>query len=134
MSDPLTTLNSVTQQAPLCVYFDGSCPVCTAEIGIYRRAAAPEAVQFVDLAQTDACLPDGATRGDLLARFHVRDTEGRLVAGAQGFVALWLAIPKFRWLGRIGSWPPVTALLEFGYRVFLRIRPLWRHSPGATSP
>ncbi len=134
MSTKLTTQTPEAPTTPICVYFDGSCPVCTAEIGIYRKAAEPESVQFIDITRADAPVPPGTTREALLARFHVRDSRGELVSGARGFATLWQAIPRFRLLGRIAAWRPITALLEVGYRVFLRIRPWWRPQSGASSP
>jgi predicted DCC family thiol-disulfide oxidoreductase YuxK len=134
MPEELTTEARAAPSAPVCVYFDGSCPICTAEIGVYRKAAEPTAVQFIDITQPNVALPAGATRDALLARFHVRDAQGQLISGARGFVALWLAIPRFRRLGRLAAWRPVTALLELGYRAFLRMRPLWRPRSGASSP
>ena len=41
------------------------------------------------------------------------------------------------WLGRLLSRGPLPALLELGYRLFLRLRPLWRRRPAeavATAP
>ena len=35
-------------------------------------------------------------------------------------------MPGLGWLGRLVSAPPVSAFAELGYRVFLRVRRLWR--------
>ena len=61
----------------------------------------------------------------------MRRPDGTLVDGAAAFALLWQRFPKTRWLGRVAAWPPVTALLEGAYRVFLRLRPLWR-APSVT--
>jgi predicted DCC family thiol-disulfide oxidoreductase YuxK len=126
MNDPLTT--SASAQAAACVYFDGACPVCRAEIDVYRRTDGADQIEFVDIAAPGAVLPRDVSRETLLKRFYVRTNAGELRSGARGFVALWQSLPKFRRLGRIAGWPPITALLEIGYRVFLRIRPLWRRT------
>jgi predicted DCC family thiol-disulfide oxidoreductase YuxK len=59
----------------------------------------------------------------LLARFHVRDGEGRLLSGAQAFLALWAVLPGWRWLACIGRVPGATWTMERVYRLFLRARP-----------
>ncbi len=108
----------------LTVFYDGSCPLCSREIGLYQRARGSETIRWHDLAipeKTD--LPDGLTLDDALARFHVLSANGKLVSGADGFVALWLALPGWRWLGRIVSIWPLTVLAEGLYRIFLRFRP-----------
>jgi predicted DCC family thiol-disulfide oxidoreductase YuxK len=123
MHDPLTTATAAT-----CVYFDGACPVCQAEIDVYRRSAGAEQIEFVDIAAPGADLPREVSRENLLKRFHVRTGNGELRSGARGFVALWQSLPEFRRWGRIAGWPPITALLEIGYRIFLAVRPLWRRT------
>jgi predicted DCC family thiol-disulfide oxidoreductase YuxK len=47
-------------------------------------------------------LPAGTTRPQLMARFHVLDENGRLLGGAQVFLALWATLPGWRWLARLG--------------------------------
>lgn len=113
------------------LYYDGDCPVCTREIAMYRRESGAERVCFVDVARCDAdTLGHGLSRDAALARMHLRLADGRLVSGAAAFTELWRLLPRWAWLGRVSGWPPLRALLEFGYRGFLRLRPLWRRPPG----
>lgn len=103
------------------VFYDGACPLCRAEIGLYRRSGAQ--AEFCDISPDGASLPDGANRDDMLARFHVRRADGRVVSGAAAFAELWKATPGWRWLGHLTGRPPFVWVAEGLYRVFLRLRP-----------
>jgi predicted DCC family thiol-disulfide oxidoreductase YuxK len=70
----------------LTVYFDGSCPLCRAEIGHYQRKDQNRALCFVDISETGAVPPDGVARERAMKRFHVRASYGRVLSGAAAFV------------------------------------------------
>lgn len=106
----------------LTVMFDGSCPLCRREVGVYQALSPLQPVAWLDVSQTSLDLAP-ADRARYLARFHVRRQDGQLLSGAAAFVALWRAMPGWRWLGRIGTLPGVTPVLELLYRGFLRVRP-----------
>jgi predicted DCC family thiol-disulfide oxidoreductase YuxK len=108
----------------LTVYYDGACPVCSREIGVYRGCAGAERIAWVDVGAPDAAekIADDLARDRALARFHVRAADGTLVSGAAAFAALWCALPAWHWLGRMASLPPITRLLELLYRGFLALR------------
>ena len=86
------------------VIYNGACPVCSREIGLYR-ARAEGMVAFVDLNDADLA-PLGLSRDDAARRLHVVE-EGRLLTGVDAFRALWRATPGFRWLARIVGLPGV---------------------------
>jgi hypothetical protein len=77
---------------PLTVLYDGACPLCRREIGLYRRLRPKAPVCFSDLSDRTQPLPPDTTREQLLARFHVRRSDGELLSGAQAFLALWAAL------------------------------------------
>ena len=106
------------------IFYDGACPLCTAEISVYRKCAGAEKVAFVDISapESDFVCP-GVDKAIALKRFHVRAAEGTLVSGAEGFGHLWLALPAWRWLGRIVLLPGVLQATEAVYRGFLLVRP-----------
>jgi predicted DCC family thiol-disulfide oxidoreductase YuxK len=110
------------QPQPVTVYYDGSCPVCTKEIGIYRRADGGDAVNWCDVSQQNANL-DGLTQAQAMSRFHVKGPDGVMQDGAKAFILLWLSLPRWRWLGGIASVPPLPQILELLYRGFLPVRP-----------
>jgi len=111
---------------PLTVLYDGACPLCRREIGLYRgleplRTASP--LCFADVSDAALPLPPGTTREQLLARFHVRGRDGQLLDGAQAFLALWAALPGWRWLALAGRLPGASWAMERSYGLFLRWRP-----------
>ena len=95
---------------------------------------------FADVSDAALPLPPGTTRAQLLARFHVRTGDGELLSGAPAFLALWAALPGWRWLARIGRLPGAAWTMERLYGLFLRWRPtlqrwasrLERAGPGDT--
>ena len=111
------------EQSPSTVYFDGSCPLCRAEIGYYRRTDQAGAVCFVDVSEPGAPMPDGLTQQRAMDRFHVGAVDGRVLSGAAAFVEVWSRLPRWRWAARAASLPGALAVLEFGYRMFLPVRP-----------
>jgi len=134
--------NAAGESAPLTVLYDGACPLCRREIGLYRRlqplrSDAP--VCFADVSDAASplppALPCGTTREQLLARFHVRERDGRLLSGAQAFLALWATLPGWRWLARAGRVPGAVRVMEWAYVRFLRWRPAlqrWASRPEAS--
>ncbi len=105
------------------VYFDGSCPLCKAEIDYYRRKDTASVISFVDISQPDAIMPEGVDQQHAMERFHVRASDGRILSGAAAFVEVWARLPKWRWVARAASLPGALAVLELGYRMFLPVRP-----------
>ncbi len=131
---PLTPAAAACAAGVLTVLYDGACPLCRREIAIYRDLPANQPVAFVDVSNTATVLPPGRDRAQLLARFHVMAADGRLVDGARGFVALWAALPGWRWLARLAALPGATGLMEIGYRAFLVLRPAMQRLAGAFEP
>lgn len=111
------------KRPPSTVYFDGSCPLCQAEIGYYRRSDDAGAICFVDVSKTGADIPNGLTQRDAMARFHVRAADGRMLSGAAAFAEVWARLPKWRWAAHVAALPGILPVLELGYRAFLPVRP-----------
>ncbi|MCZ2496489.1 DUF393 domain-containing protein [Xylophilus sp. Kf1] len=127
----ITEQKKVEPDSPLTVWYDGACPLCRREIGVYQglkplESSAP--VCFADVSDAavplPSTLPPGVTREQLLARFHVRDRNGELLSGARAFLALWAELPGWRLLALVGRLPGAPWVFEWGYRQFLRLRPL----------
>lgn len=116
------------------VYYDGACPLCSREIGTYRRLRGADDVCWIDVSRQGTPLGPDLTREAALARFHVRMDDGSLVSGAAAFVLLWASFPALRWLAAVAGRPPVSWALEPAYRLFLRLRPwLTRRAAGGST-
>ena len=108
----------------LIVYFDGSCPLCTAEIDHYAGQAGADRLNFVDVSGEAANPGADLTPRDAMRRFHVRKPDGTLLSGARAFAAIWSVLPAWRWAARIAGLPGMPTALEILYRAFLPVRPL----------
>ena len=115
--------DAIDELPPLTVLYDGACPLCRREIGIYRGLQPDAPVCFADVSDAALPLPPGTTREQLLARFPVRSHDGQWLSGAEAFLALWAALPGWRWLARAGRLPGAAWAMERIYRLFLRWRP-----------
>lgn len=111
------------------VFFDGGCPVCRREIGWYAGLRGGETIRWVDISGDLAGisgLPVGVSQEALLRRFTIRRHDGAVVSGGAGFIAVWRALALTRPLGLAVDHAAGRWLAERAYRLFLRIRMLWR--------
>ena len=53
---------------------------------------------------------------------HVKVGE-EVRVGLEAFIALWDAIPAYRWVARLARLPGLHGLLALGYRAFAAVRP-----------
>ena len=108
------------------VFYDGGCPICRAEIAQYRRMRGGERIAWTDVSSGPT--PAELDRETALARFHARRADGGLVSGFRAFLAVWRANPRLAPLARLLDRPPMTWAGEAAYRLFLKVRPLWRRA------
>lgn len=112
-----------TSSPAVTVLYDGACPLCRREIGVYRDLEALQTVAWCDVSAPLTVLPEGGNRDAYLARFHVQTSDGKMLSGAAAFVALWSVLPGWRWLARVGRLPGMMSIMEVTYRLFLKVRP-----------
>lgn len=120
--DMETTGDPAAAQA---VFYDGGCPICRREIAAYRGMRGMDAIDWRDVTDAGADLR-GLDRDAALARFHARRVDGEVVSGAAAFLAVWRRSDRLRPLAIVLDRQPFRAVLEIGYRGFLKVRPLWR--------
>jgi len=107
----------------LTVLYDGSCPLCRREVGVYQGLQPSQPIAWQDVSAANAPLPGGGQRQTYMARFHVQQADGTLLSGARAFVALWDTLPGWRWLAKLARLPGATPLMEWLYCRFLVVRP-----------
>jgi len=105
------------------VLFDGSCPICTAEINQYKLITPTSQIDWVDVSAHDFVVPIGKTKQELMQRFHVIKPNGEFISGAVAFVHVWQQLPGWRQLAAVARLPGALQAMEFGYTSFLKIRP-----------
>ena len=105
------------------VLFDGSCPLCSAEISVYKEADNEGCLHFLDVAQDGIVLPQNLDKETAMSRFHVIGTDGSLFSGARAFTELWSHLKGWRWLASAAKIPGGYFILEHIYRLFLIFRP-----------
>ena len=109
-------------RAPL-VLFDGACPMCSREIAHYRRVRGADKLQWLDVANEPGALPiGGVDRDTAMARFHVRDVNGRWQTGAYGFAELWAHLRGYRLLSLAVRKLHLLPLIDAAYTRFARWR------------
>lgn len=100
------------------VIYNGDCPVCAREIGVYRSRVGPDGrLRFVDLNDADLAVL-GLDRETAARRLHVLE-DGHLLSGVEAFLALWRATPGFGWLARIFGLPGVRHVAGVVYEGLL---------------
>ncbi|TQS74069.1 DUF393 domain-containing protein [Rhodobacteraceae bacterium] len=109
---------------PLQVYYDGSCPLCSAEIAHYKRQDRAHRLDFVDVSREGVNPGPDLAPANAMKRFHVRQKDGTLLSGAKAFAAIWHVLPGWKWAARLAQVPGMTAAMELGYKAFLPVRPI----------
>lgn len=97
------------------VIYNGSCPVCSSEVNVYRKHAEAQAlpIRFNDLNKADLDRL-GLTPEQAAKRFHVFH-DGQMLSGVPAFLVLWRTIPRYRWIARIVGLPGIRHLAVLAY-------------------
>jgi predicted DCC family thiol-disulfide oxidoreductase YuxK len=101
------------------LYYDGACPLCSAEIDRLCKFAGDRlVVRDIHALDEHGNLPD---RQRLLARLHLRTADGEWLTGLRANIRAWEHTP-FRRLWRILDWPPIRPVSHWCYEFWLRRR------------
>lgn len=126
------------------MFYDGSCPLCTKEVSHYmwlsdwvEHHTGKRPLDFVDISSGDADLLESAFGVDAntaLLRLHVVDQNGILHTGTRAFVALWLQLPVWKYLGYVIKHTPLAvSAVEILYVAFLKWRASWHQTRAGKS-
>ncbi|GAA0773368.1 DUF393 domain-containing protein [Roseibium denhamense] len=117
---PISPSAGTSGSRQLTVFFDGGCPVCVMEVAYYRRIDKAGTVTWVDIGSlSDAELPNGKSREDLLGIFHVLTEDGTWVIGVDAFAAIWRNLPGFRHFAWLFKTPVIRQAAGVFYKGFL---------------
>jgi predicted DCC family thiol-disulfide oxidoreductase YuxK len=101
------------------IFYDGACPLCRREIAHYQRLDRAGAIDWVDLwSAPERLRRAGLDTAQAMARLHVIDSDGRLLTGVPGFVAIWRRLPWYRHLARFVTGLHLLRPLEWAYSGF----------------
>lgn len=123
-------VQSVPAASQICgaVLFDGSCPLCSREIAMYRSLKGAATLDWVNVADPAFCPPAGITKQTLLDRFHFIKADGALVSGADAFILVWSRLAGWKHLAQVARLPGAAFALDGIYRLFLKFRPLMQRA------
>ncbi|MFN8792525.1 MAG: thiol-disulfide oxidoreductase DCC family protein [Bdellovibrionales bacterium] len=117
------------------VFYDGLCHLCSREINHYRRMKGSDHLDFVDITLADfQANVWGLEPHKVHQHLHVVDSQGRLHTGVAAFIAIWTELPGLRWLVPLASSKPLRWVLDVGYSIFAKIRPLLPRKSCEASP
>lgn len=107
------------------VCYDGECEVCITAIGRLRRLDDGHKLRMVPFQQAAAEFPGLTARIDpraLTSAIHVIEPDGTWTSGAAAVLRIADAIPRLRFVARLGRLPVVNRLVEPMYGLVARHR------------
>lgn len=115
----------VLNKDSLNIYYDGLCPLCSREIDHYRSKKGSEYLKFVDITESgfDAG-KEGLDPVKVHKHIHVKDSAGNVRTGVEAFIEIWKRLPQFNFMAKVASIRGIKGVLEQGYKVFAKVRPL----------
>src|SRR5262249_19976730 len=100
------------------MYYNGECPVCSAEMNHYASlcASSQKSLQFIDAMQRPEDFVQWRLRREHFERrVYLKDSQGRILSGLPALVALWSRMPQYRWLARMMKLPLVKPVSNAFY-------------------
>lgn len=115
-------------QLPLTLYYDGLCPLCTAEVKYLMLRDTDQRLRFVDVQQAGFVSPiDGVSMQQMLALIHAQTADGQVLVGVDAFERAYRAV-GIDWVAAALRLPGVSHLARSLYPWIVRHRmqiPRW---------
>ncbi len=102
------------------VYYDGSCPMCTALVG--KVSHSKKGAEFVMEDITKGSRPQHTTFEEVNKEIHVVDESGKVHKNADAMLEILHSYPQWRWLVWLGRLPVMRHILYIGYGIISRHR------------
>ena len=106
------------------VFYDGLCVICAKEIEHYKAKDIDNKINFVDISSSsfDPTI-EGLSAEKVQKVFHVKDTNGVILTGVEGFIAIWNHLNIFKPLATLANHTLTRPVFDFGYYAFTKLRP-----------
>ncbi|MCJ8276391.1 MAG: DUF393 domain-containing protein [Bdellovibrionales bacterium] len=112
-------------QEKLKVYYDGACHLCSREIDHYRKQKHSDRLHLIDISLSDFdAKAEGLDPKEVQKYFHIKTTNGEVVTGVAAFSQIWQTLEIFKPLEVLYRLPVSHQLMNLGYIVFAKVRPL----------
>jgi len=103
--------------------YDGLCPVCRHEVGMLRRRNERGGVAFEDIASPEFDPAKyGLTMPQVIGSMHGVRRDGTILDGVDVFIDVYRQT-RLGWVAAVLAFKPTRPLMNFGYRIFAKLRP-----------
>lgn len=119
----MTTDSALASHNKTTMFYDGGCPLCSREVAHYQRIDVHNNVLWLDIhKQPEVLEAYGLKYIAAMKHLHVKDSDGKMLTGAYAFQALWKALPRYRVLARLVSFPGILRVMDKAYEWFAERR------------
>jgi predicted DCC family thiol-disulfide oxidoreductase YuxK len=109
--------------APLQVFYDGNCILCSKEISYYRKQKRADSIEWINIVDAQFKAEDyGLDPVRIHARFHAKKNN-IIVEGVDAFLWIWQELQIFKPLQFFAQNSLSRPIMNLGYHIFVKIRP-----------
>jgi predicted DCC family thiol-disulfide oxidoreductase YuxK len=101
------------------LYYDGECPLCTAEVCRLKKHAGDN-LTIKNVHDLDSTT-ESPSKDVLLKRLHLKTSDGEWLVGVDANVRAWHHTPYARFW-RVLNWPFIRLFSRWGYEIWLAYR------------
>ncbi|MDN3552882.1 DUF393 domain-containing protein [Halomonas almeriensis] len=111
-----------TGETTLTLFYDGSCPLCQAEVQHLAKCNTQGRLALVDISAADFAERYPALDAETLdRRLHARDADGQWLTGLDATHAIWSRVGKRHWVRPL-EWRWLRWCADPLYNIFARHR------------